>query len=75
MKGNFVRIADLCAERSQGLKRAHTGPIDFVLRALAALTMLQLLKFCCRNAAWKPVIRTICSEGMIAKDPSADEAD
>jgi hypothetical protein len=31
--------------------RAHTGPFDFVLRALAALIMLQLLKFCCRNAA------------------------
>jgi hypothetical protein len=37
--------------RGEGSKRAHTGPIDFVLRALAALIMLQLLKYRCRNAA------------------------
>lgn len=41
--------------------RAHTGPIYFVLRALAAGTLLQQGKFLCRCAAEKPVFHTHCS--------------
>jgi len=40
---------------------AHTGPVDFVLRALAARKLLQQREFLRRCAAEKPVIHANCS--------------
>jgi hypothetical protein len=42
-----------CGERQF---RAHTGPFDLVLRALAARKLMQQRKFLCRRAVGKPVV-------------------
>ena len=41
---------------------AHTGPVDFALRALVAQKLLHLRKTRCCRAAEKPAIRADCSK-------------
>ena len=59
--------ADLCVKRSERLLGAHPGPVDFVLRALAARKLLRQSKFLHRCAARKQVIHTHHSKVEIIK--------
>lgn len=53
--------------------RAHTGPVDFVLRARVAQKSLQLRRVPCRCAARKPVINANRSENETLKDQVAEK--
>ena len=52
--------------------RAQSGPVDFVLRALAARKLLQQRKFLSRCAVGKLVVHTSLSENETLKDQVAD---
>jgi hypothetical protein len=54
--------------RGEGSRRAHTGHIDFVLRALAARMLLQRRKFLCCYAARKPIVHANRGENETLKD-------
>ena len=72
--GEWRVCADLRPKRSERQERAHTGPIDFVLRALAARKLLQQRKSLRRCAAEQPVIHVSRSENDMFKDQVADKA-
>jgi|GEM_PF-6280269 len=67
--------ADVNADCREGLKRAQSGPLDFVLRALAARKLLQKRKSVRRCAAGKAVIHASRSENETLKDQVADVPD
>ena len=56
-----ISTAAVDAPCGESRERAHIGPFDFVLRALAARKLLQQSEFLRRCAAEKPVIHTHCS--------------
>ena len=69
-----ISIADLHAARGECLERAQSGPVGFVLRALAARKLLQQRKFLRRCAEGNAVIHASRSENETLKDQVADKA-
>jgi hypothetical protein len=67
----LAAVRAMCGE---WLERAHTGPVDFVLRALAARKLLQQRKFLSRCAAGKPVIHANCSGNERLEDQVTDKS-
>ena len=73
-KAAFCTQAVINLGRSEWLARAHTGPVGFVLRTLAAQELPQEREISCRRAEGRPAIHVDRSKDRWSNLHTADKA-